>query len=78
MACVVVRLWNIRFFEENVRHIGVKVLAGVDDDLGDEPRARPSFVVVFTNSAADRNGLYKLGARADYGDNFHFLFFHPR
>ena len=30
-ADVVVRFGNIRFLEENIRHIGVKMLSGVDD-----------------------------------------------
>ena len=64
-AEIVVRLWDIQFLEEDIRHVGVKVLAGVDDYFCE--------VVMFGNGAGDWSSFDKLRSGADYCYNFHFL-----
>ena len=59
---VVIWSGDLHLIEEDVRHVGVEVLAGVDDDLLD--------VVARLDDAADRRGLDELRASTKNGKNF--------
>ena len=71
-AEVVVWLWNIQLFEEYVRHIGVKVLAGVDDYFCETGGGRRE-AIMFGNGAGNRSGFYELWTGSYDGYNFHFV-----
>jgi hypothetical protein len=55
------RFRNVQFLEKHIRHVGVKMLAGVDHDLVK--------ATGFTDGTADRSRLDELRAGADDGDN---------
>ena len=60
---VVIRARDAELGEEGVRHVGVVVLPGVDDDVADAgpPRGGPR----------DRRELHEVGARADDREQGH-------
>ena len=58
-AQFVVRPRDVQFVEEQVGHLAVVVLAGVDEDL----------LVLTGQGLADRRGLDELRPRADDGDD---------
>jgi len=62
---------DVELLKEDLRHVGVEVLAGVDDDLADG-RVLPRRVAL-TNGAADRGGFDELGTGADDGEDLHAL-----
>lgn len=62
-AEVMIRAGDIELVEEDIRHVGIEMLAGVDDDLPD--------VVVGTNGPTDRGGFDELRPGAKDGEDFH-------
>ena len=62
-AELMIRAGDVELAEEDVRHVGVEVLAGVDDDFLDA--ALPA------NGAADSGGLDELRPGAKDGEYFH-------
>ena len=59
---VVIWSGDVELLEEDVRHVGFEVLAGMDDDFFD--------VVTRLDDAADRRGLDELRAGTKNGKNF--------
>lgn len=72
-AQVVSRLGDVELLEEDVRHVGIEVLAGVDDDLVDRLAlaGRLHLGIMGADGAADGCGLDELGAGADDGQKLH-------
>ena len=60
---VVVRARDVELLEEYIRHVGIKMLAGVNDDFFD--------VFAGLDRATDGRSLNKLWAGAENGEEFH-------
>lgn len=64
-AKVVVRARDVELIKENVRHVGVEVLASVDDDLLN--------TIACFDGSADGGSLDELRPRAEDGEDFQML-----
>ena len=61
-----IRTRDIHFLEENVRHISIEVLPGVNDDLRDIAATR--------DLTADNGSFNELRARADDADDLQWSY----
>lgn len=62
VAEVIIR-GDVELIEEDIRHVGVKMLAGVDDDFPE--------TLVSSDGTADGGGLDELRPGAEDGEDFH-------
>ena len=65
-AKIMMRLGDVQLLEEDVRHIGIEMLPGMNDDLFD--------VIARLDGTADGGGLNELRTGAEDGEDFHRLY----